>query len=91
MALWKARALSPEQKARIVEEESKAKSLQIPDEDSIDKNLVVDEEIEVKNLQSEEIDLTTGDDDPNMSIAYSSVLSVPVSIQVHLSLKSLPL
>lgn len=80
MALWKARAFSPEQKARIVEEESKAKSLQIPDEDSIDKNLQVDEETEGKNLQSEEIDLTTGDDDPNMSIAYSTVLSVPVSI-----------
>nr|GMD42526.1 C2 and GRAM domain-containing protein At1g03370 [Ipomoea batatas] len=84
MALWKARALSPEQKARIVEEESKAKSLQIPDEDSIDKNLVVDEEIEVKNLQSEEIDLTTGDDDPNMSIAYSSVLSVPTDFFMEL-------
>lgn len=28
MALWKARALSPEQKVQIVEEESEAKSLQ---------------------------------------------------------------
>ncbi|XP_019183991.1 PREDICTED: C2 and GRAM domain-containing protein At1g03370-like isoform X2 [Ipomoea nil] len=84
MALWKARALSPEQKARIVEEESKAKSLQIPDEDSIDKTLVVDEETLVKNLQSEEIDLTTGDDDPNMSIAYSSVLSVPTDFFMEL-------
>ncbi|CAH9133772.1 unnamed protein product [Cuscuta epithymum] len=84
MALWKARALSPEEKARIVEEESKAKNLQISDEDSMDKNLHVDDETEGKHIQSEETDLSTGDDDLTMYIAYSSVLSIPTDFFMEL-------
>ncbi|VFQ84808.1 unnamed protein product [Cuscuta campestris] len=84
MALWKARALSPEEKARIAEEESKAKSLQIGDEDSMDKNIQADDDTEGKNIQGEEMDLSTGDDDLTMSIAYSSVLSIPTDFFMEL-------
>lgn len=69
MALWKARALSPEQKVQIVEEESEAKVLQ-----------VVEEELEAKGLQSEESGSFLGVGDVNMSVVYSSLLSVPVSL-----------
>lgn len=56
MALWKARSLSPEQKVRIVEEES-----------------------EIKSLQTEESGSFLGLDDVSMSEVFSSVLPVPVS------------
>ncbi|XP_052202357.1 C2 and GRAM domain-containing protein At1g03370 isoform X2 [Diospyros lotus] len=70
MALWKARALSPEQKAQIVEEESEAKNLQ-----------VVEEESDAKTLQPEESGSFLGLEDVSMSLVYSSVLSVPVHIR----------
>ncbi|XP_057499238.1 C2 and GRAM domain-containing protein At1g03370-like [Actinidia eriantha] len=67
MALWKARALSPEQKVQIVEEESEAKNLQS-----------AEEEYEAKTLQTEEIGSFLGLGDVSMSLVYSSVLSVPM-------------
>ncbi|KAM7530882.1 hypothetical protein LguiB_034292 [Lonicera macranthoides] len=73
MALWKARALSPEQKVQIVEEESEAKVLQ-----------VVEEESEAKGLQSEESGSFLGVGDVSMSIVYSSLLSVPTSFVMEL-------
>lgn len=86
-ALWKGRALSPEQKVQIVEEESEAKRLEIAEDDSIAKNLhSVDEETEGKNLQSEESGSFLGDVDVNMSTVYSSVLSIPVSMPIPFSL-----
>ncbi|XP_059663715.1 C2 and GRAM domain-containing protein At1g03370 [Cornus florida] len=67
MALWKARALSPEQKVQIVdEEESEDKGLQL-----------VEEECEAKSLQTEESGSFFGEDDLNMPVVYSSVVSVP--------------
>ena len=71
MALWKARALSPEQKVQIVEEESEAKNLQS-----------AEEEYEAKTLQTEEIGSFLGLGDVSMSLVYSSVLSVPVSLSL---------
>ncbi|KAF3619638.1 C2 and GRAM domain-containing protein [Capsicum annuum] len=75
MALWKARALSPEQKVRIVEEESEAKNIQMAEEDSMAE--AADDDSEGKSLHSEESGSFMGVDDINMSIVYSSVLSVP--------------
>ncbi|GMP75910.1 hypothetical protein CsSME_00032828 [Camellia sinensis var. sinensis] len=72
-ALWKARALSLEQKVQIVEEESEAKSLQ-----------VVEEESEAKTLQTEESGSYLGTEDVSMSLVYSSVLSVPTSFFMQL-------
>ena len=69
MALWKARALSPEQKVQIVEEESEAKNLQS-----------AEEECEAKTLPTEESGSFLGLGDVSMSLVYSSVLSVPVSL-----------
>ncbi|KAF7120683.1 hypothetical protein RHSIM_Rhsim13G0190100 [Rhododendron simsii] len=69
MALWKARALSPEQKVLIVQEESEPKNLK-----------VVEEEGEAKSLQIEESGSFVGLGDVSMSLVYSSVLSVPVSL-----------
>lgn len=82
-ALWKARALSPEQKVQIVEEESETKRLEIAEDDSIPKNSqAVDEETEGRTLQSEESGSFLGDGDVNMSTVYSSVLSIPVSMPI---------
>ncbi|KAI8001230.1 C2 and GRAM domain-containing protein [Camellia lanceoleosa] len=72
-ALWKARALSLEEKVQIVEEESEAKSLQ-----------VVEEESEAKTLQTEESGSYLGTEDVSMSLVYSSVLSVPTSFFMQL-------
>ncbi|KAL6990599.1 hypothetical protein U1Q18_008716 [Sarracenia purpurea var. burkii] len=73
MALWNARALSPEQKVQIVEEESEAKNLQL-----------VEEEYEAKTLQSEDSGSYLGLEDVSMSLVYSSVLSVPTSFFMEL-------
>ncbi|KAK6149609.1 hypothetical protein DH2020_017134 [Rehmannia glutinosa] len=93
MALWKARALTPEQKVQIVEEESEASVVQASEEDSLAKNLeaaeeeleakslqAVDEESEAKSLQTEESGSFLGVEDVNMSVVYSSVLSLPLRV-----------
>lgn len=92
MALWRARALTPEQKVQIVEEESEVNTVQTAEEESIAKNLqatdeeletksqAVDEESEAKSLQTEESGSFLGVEDVNMTLVYSSVLSLPVSI-----------
>ncbi|KAK6149615.1 hypothetical protein DH2020_017140 [Rehmannia glutinosa] len=97
MALWKARALTPEQKVQIVEEESEASVVQASEEDSLAKNLeaaeeeleakslqAVDEESEAKSLQTEESGSFLGVEDVNMSVVYSSVLSLPTSFFMEL-------
>lgn len=74
MALWRARALTPEQKVQIADEEFEA-------------NTAVEEEAldsEAKNIRAEETGLFMGIEDVNMSLVYSSILSLPVSI--HLSI-----
>lgn len=84
MALWKARALSPEQKVQIVDEENKASSLLV-EEEPADKSLdASEEESETRSLQSEESGSFLGfvDVDTPMSVVYSSVLSVPVSLSL---------
>ncbi|KAL3519249.1 hypothetical protein ACH5RR_017398 [Cinchona calisaya] len=85
MALWRARALSPEQKVRIVEEESDTKNLQVSEEDSLVKNLQeTDEDSESKSLHTEENGSFLGVEDVNMSLVYSSVLSVPIGFFMEL-------
>lgn len=84
MALWKARALSPEQKVQIVDEENKASGLLV-EEEPADKSLdAFEEESETRSLQSEESGSFLGfvDVDTPMSVVYSSVLSVPVSLSL---------
>lgn len=90
MALWKARALTPEQKVQIadeeseantaVEEEALAKNLPAMDEEVEAKSQAVDEESEAKSLRTEESGSFLGVEDVNMSMVYSSILSLPVSI-----------
>ena len=90
MALWKARALTPEQKVQIadeeseantaVEEEALAKNLPATDEEVEAKSQAVDEESEAKSLRTEESGSFLGVEDVNMSMVYSSILSLPVSI-----------
>ncbi|KAK6791167.1 hypothetical protein RDI58_010248 [Solanum bulbocastanum] len=85
MALWKARALSPEQKAQIVEAEAEAKNLQMAEEDSIGSDFqAADDDSEGKSLQSEEGGSFVSMEDINMSIVYSSVLSVPTEFFMEL-------
>lgn len=89
MALWRARALTPEQKVQIadeeseantaVEEEALAKTLIATDEEIEAKNQVVDEESDAKSLRTEESGSFLGIEDVNMSLVYSSMLSLPVS------------
>lgn len=76
MALWKARALSPEQKVQIVEEESETKNLQVSQE--------TDEDSESKSLHAEETGSFLGVEDVSMSLLYSSVLSIPMSFFMEL-------
>lgn len=77
MALWRARSLSPEQKAEIAEEESDDKGIQMLDEESsLSKS---DDESENRSLQSEESGSFLGLEDVSLSVVYSSVLSAPVS------------
>nr|XP_043609804.1 C2 and GRAM domain-containing protein At1g03370 [Erigeron canadensis] len=82
MALWRARSLSPEQKAEIAEEESDDKSLQILEEES--SSIVSDDDNENRSLQSEESGAFLGLGDVTMSVVYSSVLSVPSNFVMEL-------
>lgn len=77
MALWRARSLTPEQKAEIAEEESDDKGIQMLDEESsLSKS---EDESDNRSLQSEESGSFLGLEDISLSVVYSSVLSVPVS------------
>ncbi|XP_073153905.1 C2 and GRAM domain-containing protein At1g03370-like isoform X2 [Henckelia pumila] len=76
MVLWKARALSPAQKVEMVEEETAV------EEESIEK--VQAEENEPSRLQTEESGSFIGIEDVNMSMAYSSILSLPTSFFMEL-------
>lgn len=91
MALWRARSLTPEQKVQIVEEQSEASVVQTTEEDSIAKSLqatdedetksqIVDEESDSRSLRNEDSGAFLGVEDVNMSVVYSSILSMPVSI-----------
>ncbi|KAL6520436.1 hypothetical protein OROHE_017024 [Orobanche hederae] len=97
MALWKARALTPEQKVQLVEEESEANIVQSAEEDSMTRNLqasgeeldprslqTVDEASEAKSLSTEESGSFLGVEDVNMSVVYSSILSLPTSFFMEL-------
>ncbi|KAL1559971.1 C2 and GRAM domain-containing protein-like isoform X1 [Salvia divinorum] len=94
MALWKARALTPEQKVQIadeeseantaVEEEALAKNLPATDEEVEAKSQAVDEESEAKSLRTEENGSFLGVEDVNMSMVYSSILSLPTSFFMEL-------
>ncbi|XP_024983723.1 C2 and GRAM domain-containing protein At1g03370 [Cynara cardunculus var. scolymus] len=82
MALWRARALSPEQKAQIADEESDDKSLQMLEEEST--SIKSDDDSENKSLQSEESGSFLGLEDVSLSIVYSSALSVPLNFVMEL-------
>ncbi|KAK4386770.1 C2 and GRAM domain-containing protein [Sesamum angolense] len=94
MALWKARALTPEQKVQIAEEESEGNGLQTAEEESMAES--IQEEVESKRHQTAEDDSDTrslqnddngsfrGPEDVNMSMVYSSVLAVPTSFFMEL-------
>ncbi|PIM98491.1 putative protein, contains GRAM domain [Handroanthus impetiginosus] len=89
MALWRARALTPEQKVQIVEEESEVNGVQTAEEESVAKNLpsaddVADEESEAKSLQTEENGSFLGVEDVNMSLVYCSTLALPTSFFMEL-------
>lgn len=85
--------MTPEQKVQIadeeseantaVEEEALAKTLQATDEEIEAKNQAVDEESEAKSLRTEESGSFLGIEDVNMSLVYSSMLSLPVSTLVY--------
>ncbi|KAL0300912.1 UNVERIFIED_CONTAM: C2 and GRAM domain-containing protein [Sesamum radiatum] len=89
-----ARALTPEQKVQIAEEESEGNGLQTADEESMAES--VQEEVESKRHQTAEDDSDTrslqnddngsfrGPEDVNMSMVYSSVLAVPTSFFMEL-------
>ena len=87
MALWRARALSPEQKAQIADEELDDKSLQMLEEESA--STKSDDDSENKSLQNEENGSFLGLEDVSLSVVYSSALSVPVSSSSSPSLKSI--
>ncbi|KAL3627235.1 hypothetical protein CASFOL_028598 [Castilleja foliolosa] len=97
MALWRARALTPEQKVQIVEQESEGNIVQTGEEDALVKNLsaaedetesksllAVDEESEAKSLATVESGSFLGVVDVNMPIIYSSMLSLPTSFFMEL-------
>ncbi|KAG8385906.1 hypothetical protein BUALT_Bualt03G0093800 [Buddleja alternifolia] len=96
IALWKARALTPEQKVQIAEEESKANGVQTTEEETVAKNvhaseeevegksLLADEESDAKTLQTEESGSFLGVEDVKMSRIYSSILSLPTSFFMEL-------
>ncbi|XP_051128649.1 C2 and GRAM domain-containing protein At1g03370-like [Andrographis paniculata] len=90
MALWRARALTPEQKVQIADEECKAQSGQADELKSLpaaDEELdakVADEESEAKTLQTEESGSLLEVGDINMSAIYSSTLSLPTSFFMEL-------
>ncbi|KAL0310803.1 UNVERIFIED_CONTAM: C2 and GRAM domain-containing protein [Sesamum angustifolium] len=68
MALWKARALTPEQK-----EEVESKRHQTAEDDS-----------DTRSLQNDDNGSFRGPEDVNMSMVYSSVLAVPTSFFMEL-------
>ncbi|KAG8365328.1 hypothetical protein BUALT_Bualt18G0093200 [Buddleja alternifolia] len=96
MALWRARSLTPEQKVQIVEEESDANDIQTTEEESVEKNVQaaddelepksdqVDEESEAKTLQTEGSGILLGVEPVNMSMVYSTILSLPTSFFMEL-------
>ncbi|KAG6394175.1 hypothetical protein SASPL_144756 [Salvia splendens] len=94
MALWKARSLTPEQKVQIADEESEAntsieeeaigKSLLVVDEEVEAKSQAVDEESEARTLRTEESGSFLGVEDVNVSLVYSSILSLPTSFCMEL-------
>lgn len=86
MVLWKARALTPAQKVEMVEEESDvgdsiAEKVQALEELEAKNLQVAYEENEPNRLQTEESGSFIGIEDVNMSMAYSSILSLPVSFK----------
>ncbi|KAD3338007.1 hypothetical protein E3N88_33528 [Mikania micrantha] len=82
MALWRARALSPEQKAEIADEESDDKNQQMLEDES--SSVKSDDDSENRSLQSEESGSFLGLEDVSMSVVYSSVLSVPSNFVMEL-------
>ncbi|CAI9270252.1 unnamed protein product [Lactuca saligna] len=80
MALWRARALSPEQKALIAEEESDDKMV----EEESTSSIRSDDDSDNKTLQSEESGSFLGIQDVSLSVVYSSVLSVPSNFVMEL-------
>ncbi|KAK9057895.1 hypothetical protein SSX86_022734 [Deinandra increscens subsp. villosa] len=82
MALWRARSLSPEQKAEIAEEESDDKNQQLLEDES--SSIKSDDDSESRSLQSEESGSFLGLEDISMSTVYSSVLSVPSNFVMEL-------
>ncbi|KZV30965.1 hypothetical protein F511_31142 [Dorcoceras hygrometricum] len=85
MVLWKARALTPAQKVEMVEEESNSNSEETAVEELDAKNLqVAEEENEPSRLQTEESGCFIGIEDVKMSLAYSSILSLPTSFFMEL-------
>ncbi|KAI3682838.1 hypothetical protein L1987_83145 [Smallanthus sonchifolius] len=82
MALWRARSLSPEQKAEIAEKESDDKNQQMLEDES--SSIKSDDESENRSLHSEESGSFLGLEDVNMAVVYSSVLSVPLSFVMEL-------
>ncbi|KAL2253372.1 UNVERIFIED_CONTAM: C2 and GRAM domain-containing protein [Sesamum indicum] len=94
MALWKARALTPEQKVQIAEEESEANGPQTAEEESMAESVqeeleskrhqTADEDSDARSLQNEDNGSFRGPEDVNMSMVYSSVLAVPTSFFMEL-------
>lgn len=91
MALWKARALTPEQKVRIADEESEANGVQIDKmknlpsaDEELDSKVVVDEESDSKILRSEESGALLEVEDIHMFQIFSSDLSLPTSFFMEL-------
>lgn len=89
MVLWKARALTPAQKVEMVEEEtavdeSIAEKVQAVEEVEAKNHQAAYEENEPNRLQTEESGSFIGIEDVNMSMAYSSILSLPTSFFMEL-------
>ncbi|KAI7724983.1 hypothetical protein M8C21_009126 [Ambrosia artemisiifolia] len=82
MALWRARSLSPEQKAEIAEKESDDKNQQMLEDES--SSIKSDDESDNRSLLSEESGSFLGLEDVSMSVVYSSVLSVPSNFVMEL-------
>ncbi|KAL0407176.1 UNVERIFIED_CONTAM: C2 and GRAM domain-containing protein [Sesamum latifolium] len=97
MALWKARALTPEQKVQIAEEESEGNEgngPQTAEEESMAESVqeeteskrhqTADEDSDARSVQNEDNGSFRGPEDVNMSMVYSSVLAVPTSFFMEL-------
>ncbi|KAD3338044.1 hypothetical protein E3N88_33565 [Mikania micrantha] len=82
MALWRASALSPEQKAEIADEESDDKNQQMLEDES--SSVKSDDDSKNRSLQSEESGSFLGLEDVSISVVYSSVLSVPSNFVMEL-------